>query len=76
MKYCGDCKFYKTHLSLRRRLEGYSPLVENCVCEENKKVEYSYLGPKVVYIKSPKDINHDNCCPWHKRKGLWDKICS
>lgn len=76
MKFCENCKWYESNFSLYRSLGGYSPFVEKCVSEENKKVEYSYLGPKVVDVKSPKDINHDNNCPWYKAKSFWDKICS
>ena len=75
-KFCEDCKYYKLDDSWTSIYGGHRPYIEYCKHPDNIIIENNYKTSRKICVKSPKDINHDNCCPWYKRKGLWDKICS
>lgn len=77
MKFCENCKFYVEFISLLVPPGvGYNPHIERCKHPDNIIVESNYKTKKEICVKSPKDINHDNNCPWYKTKSFWDKICS
>ncbi|MDX9694972.1 MAG: hypothetical protein RBT49_04200 [Bacteroidales bacterium] len=70
--YCEDCKFYVKYVSwLVPPRVGYRPCIEKCKHPNNIIIESNYETTKEICIKSPKDINKDNDCPWVKKTPWW-----